>query len=73
MKAGLCGEFTTLSTKVIFLIISGEGLVGYLTNNLKNGHIRNIDHFRKYCFAVHGVYGVENNYEIDGLWMWRGT
>jgi elongation factor 1-gamma len=19
------------------------------------------------------VYGVENNYEIDGLWMWRGT
>lgn len=44
-----------------------------MTNNLKNGHLRNIDHFRKYCFAVHGVYGVEGNYEIDGVWLWRGT
>jgi len=35
--------------------------------------LRNIDHFRKYCFAVHGVYGVEGNYEIDGVWLWKGT
>jgi elongation factor 1-gamma len=44
-----------------------------LTNNLKNGHLRNIEHFKKYSFAMHGVYGVEGNYEIDGVWMWRGT
>jgi elongation factor 1-gamma len=49
-------------------------VVGYLTSNLKNGHIRNLDdHFRKYCFAVYGVYGEEGNYEIDGIFMWRGT
>ncbi len=50
-----------------------EGKVGYLTNNLKNGHLRNIDHFRKYTFSVHGVYGEEGNYEITGVWLWRGT
>lgn len=40
---------------------------------MKNGHLRNIDHFRKYCFAVHGVYGVPNDYVIEGIWFWRGT
>jgi elongation factor 1-gamma len=59
--------------KIHYIKYEGEGVVGYLTNNLKNGHLRNIDHFRKYCFAVHGVYGVETNYEIDGIWFWRGT
>lgn len=72
MKDGHFGEFTTSNTKVIFLIILGEGVVGYLTNNLKNGHLRNIDHFRKYTFAAYGIYGVEGNYELDGVWMWRG-
>ena len=44
-----------------------------MTNNLKNGHIRNLDDsFRKYCFGAYGVYGVEGNYEIDGIFMWRG-
>ena len=53
--------------------ILDEGTVGYLTSNLKNGHLRNIEHFKKYSFAMHGVYGVEGNFEIDGVWMWRGT
>lgn len=73
LKDGPSGKSITLNTKVILHLISGEGIVGYLTSNLKNGHIRNIDHFRKYCFATHGIYGVEGNYEIDGVWMWRGT
>ena len=73
LKDGHSGEFTTLNTKVINCVISGEAVVGYLTNNLKNGHVRNIDHFRKYCFATHGVYGTEGNFEIEGVWMWRGT
>ena len=51
---------------------SGEGVVDYLTNNLKNGYIRNIDHFRKYAFGALGVYGPEGKYEIQGVWMWRG-
>lgn len=51
----------------------GEGKIGYLTSNLKNGYLRNLDHFRKYTFAVLGVYGVEGDYEIEGAWLWRGT
>lgn len=60
--------------KVDYIKYEGEGVVGYLTSNLKNGHLRNLDDaFRKYCFATYGVYGDEGNYEIDGIWMWRGT
>jgi len=44
-----------------------------LTNNLKNGFLQRLDHFRKYSFGVHGVYGEEPNLEIRGLWVWRGT
>lgn len=47
-----------------YILYEGEGKVGYLTCNLKNGFLRNIDHFRKYSFAVLGVYGTEGNYVI---------
>lgn len=51
-----------------------EGTVDYLTSNLKNGFLRNIvDGFRKYAFAGYGVYGSDKNYEIRGVWLWRGT
>lgn len=56
-----------------YIRYEGEGKVGYLTCNLKNGFLRNLDHFRKYTFSVLGVYGVEGDYEIDGVWLWRGT
>jgi elongation factor 1-gamma len=60
--------------KVQYIKYEGEGVVGYLTNNLKNGHLRNLDdHFRKYVLAAYGVYGEEGNFEIDGFWLWRGT
>lgn len=60
--------------EVKYIKYEGEGVVGYLTNNLKNGHIRNLDdNFRKYCFASYGVYGEEGNFEIDGIFLWRGT
>lgn len=29
--------------------------------------------FRKYCFAIHGVYGEEPNLEIRGAWIWRSN
>lgn len=70
---GLFGRSTISFTKVIIFNISGEGKVGYLTNNLKNGHLRNIEHFKKYSFAMHGIYGVEGDYQIGGVWLWRGN
>jgi len=36
------------------------------------GFIERLDHFRKYAFGVHGVYGDEPSLEIRGVWMWRG-
>jgi len=51
----------------------GEGKVLYLTNNLAFGLFQRLDHFRKYAFAVHGVYGEEPTLEIRGVWLWRGT
>ena len=59
--------------KLVYQKYEGEGTVGYLTSNLKNGFLRNLDHFRKYAFAGFGVYGTEGNYEIQGAWLWRGT
>jgi hypothetical protein len=32
-----------------------------------------LDHFRKYVFGTYGVYGEEGNYEVEGVWVWRGT
>jgi elongation factor 1-gamma len=43
-----------------------------MTSSIRCGHVRRIDHFRKYTFATYGVYGVEGDYELDGVWMWRG-
>jgi len=51
----------------------GEGKVTFLTSNLMNGFLQRLDHFRKYAFAVHGVYGDEPSLEIRGVWVWRGT
>lgn len=44
-----------------------------MTCNLKNGFVRNLDHFRKYAFGAIGVYGVEGDLVIKGAWLWRGT
>ena len=49
-----------------------EGKVLFRTSNAKNFFLQKLDHFRKNCFAVHGVYGVEGDYKIRGVWMWRG-
>jgi len=35
--------------------------------------MRNIEHFRKYTLGGLGVYGVEGDYDIQGVWLWRGT
>lgn len=53
--------------------LPSEGKVLFKTNNSASFFLQKIDNFRKYTFAVHGVYGVEGDYQIRGLWMWRGT
>jgi len=37
------------------------------------GFIERLDHFRKYAFGVHGVYGDEPTLEVRGIWLWRGV
>lgn len=53
---------------------SGEqGKIKFRTCNLKSNFLQNLEKFRRYTFAVHGVYGTEPNLEVEGVWMWRGT
>ena len=51
---------------VEYIKAPGEGKVVFLTNNLMNGFLQRLDHFRKYCYAIYGVYGDEPNLEIRG-------
>ena len=50
-----------------------EGKVLFRCSNSKGMFLQKLDTFRKYAFAVHGVYGTEGDYKIRGVWMWRGT
>lgn len=49
-----------------YIKAEGEGKVLFLTNNLMNGFLQRLESFRKYAFAVHGVYGEEPTLEIRG-------
>jgi len=53
--------------------LESEGKVLFMSNNSSSFFLQKLDPFRKYTFSAHGVYGVEGNYEIRGVWMWRGT
>ena len=50
-----------------------ECKVLFRTSNSKGMFLQKCDAVRRYAFAVHGVYGVEDDYKIRGLWMFRGT
>lgn len=52
--------------------LASEGKVLFKSNNSSSFFLQKLDPFRKYSFGVHGVYGEEGNYEIRGVWMWRG-
>lgn len=58
---------------VKYIKVKGEGEKLFLTNNLMNGFLQRLEQFRKYAFAVHGVYGEEPTLEIRGVWVWRGN
>jgi len=55
--------------------LPSEGKVFFKSNNSASFFLQKFDGvgFRKWTMAAHGVYGVEGNYEIRGVWMWRGT
>ena len=44
----------------------------FRTSNSKGMFLQKCDALRRYAFAVHGVYGVEDDYKIRGMWMFRG-
>ena len=50
-----------------------DGKILFKTNNAVSIFLQKLDHFRKYCFSVYGVYGVEGDYVCRGLFMWRGV
>jgi len=37
------------------------------------GFFERLEHFRKYAFGVHGVYGEEPTLEVRGVYVWRGV
>jgi elongation factor 1-gamma len=53
--------------------LPSEGKILFKTCNSSSFFLQKLDPFRKYSFSAHGVYGVEGNYEIRGVWMWKGT
>jgi elongation factor 1-gamma len=53
--------------------LASEGKILFKTCNSSSFFLQKLDPFRKYTFSAHGVYGDEGNYEIRGVWMWRGV
>ena len=52
--------------------LPSECKILYRTSNSKGMFLQKCDAVRRYAFAVHGVYGVENDYKVRGVWMFRG-
>ncbi len=50
-----------------------EGQILFRTKNSMGFFLQKLDCFRKYSFAAHGIYGTEGDYDIRGVWMWRGS
>mmetsp|Transcript_9098 Transcript_9098/g.9456 ORF Transcript_9098/g.9456 Transcript_9098/m.9456 type:complete len:398 (+) Transcript_9098:22-1215(+) len=50
-----------------------EGKELWLTENGRGFFLQKLDPFRKHVMANFGIYGVEGDYEIKGVWMWRGV
>ena len=54
--------------------LSMEGKKLFRMKNSKNFFLERIDEdFKNYAFGIHGVYGKEGDYEVKGLWLWRGN
>ena len=53
--------------------LPSEGKILFRTCNSMSFFLQKLSEFRKYTFAAHGIYGVEGDYDIKGVWMWRGN
>lgn len=53
--------------------LPSEGKILFRTKNSMSFFLQKLDAFRKYSFAAHGIYGIEGDYDIKGVWMWRGS
>lgn len=52
----------------------GENKVGFTTSNMLGGFLQRLDNaFRKYSFAVINVMGTEGDFDIQGVWLIRGS
>ena len=52
--------------------LPSECKVLFRTSNSKSMFLQKCDALRRYAFAAHGVYGVEDDYKIKGVWLFRG-
>ena len=53
--------------------LDDECKILYQTSNLMNGFVSRAEHMRKFVFGSQAIYGEENNYNIRGCWLGRGT
>ena len=58
--------------KVKYQKLESEGKVLFKTENGRDGFLERCDPFRKHMFGTLGVFGEEENYDIKGLFLWRG-
>ena len=58
--------------KVDYDRLPKDGKVFYETRNRATNFISSCESFRKYIYGCHCVVGDEGNYNIRGIWMWRG-
>ena len=53
--------------------LNTEGKKLFRMKNSKNFFLERLgDGFKRFAFAVHGVYGEEGDYKVRGVWLWRG-
>lgn len=53
--------------------LESEGKILFRTKNSMGFFLQKLDCFRKYSFSAHGIYGTEGDYDVRGVWMWRGS
>ena len=54
--------------------LESEGKKLFRMKNSKNFFLERLgNNFKRFAFAVHGVYGHEGDYKVRGVWLWRGT
>jgi len=57
---------------VHYEMYEGEGVTLPHTQNMLNGFLQRIDHFRKHVLATHLILGDEPKLQIEGVWLFRG-